>query len=267
MVDVDTSSSSKLLKLSGRAGRRALVGWDRLAWGRPPSGTFNPQSLDDLPEPARRWLTHCIEPGTPLWHGVVLEMHGRIRMGGWHPFRAVQVHSLPRGYIWAARAKFGLATLGGYDCYLDGEAERRWNLFGHVPVRTKTGHDLARSAAGRAAMEAILVPTSLVGPDVTWYPGSTPDSAIAELRIGDQLLRPEITVANDGALVSVSIPRWSRSRGKKWSEDTFGGVVGDESEFDGVRICTTMRIGNHFGTERWTRSQSYRTSITSAIFY
>ena len=267
MVETDTNSGSQLLDLAGRAGRRALVAWDRLAWGRPPAGTFDPHLVEDLPEPARRWLTHSIALGTPLWRGVLLEMHGRIRMGGWRTFRAVQIDALPRGYIWAARARIGLLPFGGYDRYLDGEAEIRWSLFGRVPVETVSGADLARAAAGRAVFDAIFVPTACVGPDVTWHEGSTPDSAIAEWRVGDLVLRPEITVASDGSLVSVVMQRWSRPKGKKWKDLPYGGFVGNENDFDGVLIPTTMRTGYYFGTERWAKGESYRATITSATFF
>ena len=267
MVGTETSSSAQLLELTGRAGRRALVDWDRLAWGRAPSGNFDPSSLDALPEPARRWLTHAIEPGTPLWHGVLLDMHGRIRLLGWRKFRAVQIHALPRGYIWAARARFAFLPLSGYDRFLDGEAEMRWSLFAHLPVVTATGEDLARAEAGRAVIDAIFVPTAFLGPDVTWHEGSTPNSAVAEWSIGDLVLRPEITVARDGSLISVKMQRWSRPKGEKWGDHSYGGFVGNEKEFNGVRIPTTMRVGYYFGTERWARAESYRATITCASFF
>ncbi len=267
MVETDTTSSSHFLELTGRTGRRALVTWDRLAWGRPPDGTFDPESLADLPEPARRWLTHVIAPGAPLWHGVQLEMNGRIRKAGWHRFRSVQLHGLPRGYLWAARLRFGLVTLRGFDSYLDGEAETRWSLFGHLPLKSASGGDLDRAAAGRAAIDAIFVPTACVGPAVTWHQGSTPDSAIAERHIGQLVLRPEITVAKDGSLVSVTMQRWSRPKGEKWGDFAYGGLVGDELEFDGIRIPTTVRLGYYFGTERWAQGESYRATITSASFF
>ena len=65
-----------------------------------------------LPEPARRWLSHAIAPGTPLWGSVELTMHGQIKLGRWRPFTARQVLTPPDGYIWAATAVVanGMAT-------------------------------------------------------------------------------------------------------------------------------------------------------------
>jgi len=61
--------------------------------------TFDPAATMGLPEPALRWLSHAIAPGTPLWRSVELTMHGRIKLGRWRPFTARQVLTLPDGYI------------------------------------------------------------------------------------------------------------------------------------------------------------------------
>jgi hypothetical protein len=194
-------------------------------------------------------------------------MNGRIRLRRWHQFRAVQLYAPSKGYLWAARARFGLITLSGYDRYLDGDAELRWSLGGHVPVMAGTGVDVVRAAAVRAAIDAVLVPTALVGPNVTWREGSSPNSAIAEWRSGELVLRPEITVANDGSLVSVATQRWSHPKGEEWSDVPYGGFVGDELVFDGIRIPTTMRVGNNFGTPKWLAGESSRVTITSVDFF
>lgn len=47
--------------------------------------TFDPAATMGLPEPARRWLSHAIAPGTPLWNRAELTMHGQIKLGRWRP--------------------------------------------------------------------------------------------------------------------------------------------------------------------------------------
>jgi hypothetical protein len=67
-----------------RAGRAE---WTRLA--EPATGRaerFDPALVAELPEPARRWLTHAIAPGVPLARSVELSMRGEIRLGGWRSF-------------------------------------------------------------------------------------------------------------------------------------------------------------------------------------
>ena len=43
--------------------------------------TFDSAATGGLPEPARRWLSHAIAPGTPLWGRAELTMHGQIKLG------------------------------------------------------------------------------------------------------------------------------------------------------------------------------------------
>lgn len=161
--------------------RRVRREWDRLCAATSPPGTFDPTMVADLPEPARRWLTHAIAPGTPLWRSVELAMCGEIRLGAWRPFTATQVLAPPDGYIWAATARvFGLPVVG-YDRLSSSTAEMRWRLLRVVPVMTARGADIVRSAAGRLAGECVLVPTTFRA--AAWTAGSRPDTAVAAWRI------------------------------------------------------------------------------------
>jgi hypothetical protein len=74
--------------------------------------TFDPAATMGLSEPAQRWLSHAIAPGTPLWGSVELTMRGQIKLGRWRSFTARQVLTPPGGYIWAATA--ALAALYGH---------------------------------------------------------------------------------------------------------------------------------------------------------
>jgi hypothetical protein len=233
---------------------------------RASEATFEPSLVADLPEPARRWLTHAIAPGTPLWRSVLLEMHGHIRIGRWLPFRAVQLQSVPNGYVWAARATFGPIPIVGYDRYADGDAEMRWGIFGRLPVVNASGPDLDRAAAGRAAIDALFVPTACFGPHVMWSEGSTTDCAVAHWRIDSHVLRAELKVAADGSLRSVTMPRWARPKGEEWGDYPFGGLVEDEVEFGGIRIPTRMQVGYFFGTGRWAKGEFFRAKITTAKY-
>src|SRR5512135_1367402 len=124
------------------------------------AGTFDPAMTTGLPEPARRWLSHAIAPGTPLWSSVELTMHGRIKLGRWRPFTARQVLSPPGGYTWAATARLAGLPVTGYDRLSCGAGEMRWRLLRLIPVLTAAGPDITRSAYGRMAGEIALIPTA-----------------------------------------------------------------------------------------------------------
>lgn len=255
------------VRVAGRAGEPCAGLWDRLTRPAPPAGRFDPEMVTALPEPTRRWLRHAIAPGTPLHSAAVLEMTGRIRLGRWLPFRAGQVQAPPDGYVWAARATLGPLAVTGYDRYADGVGEMRWRLFGRAPVVTAAGTDLDRSAAGRLALDAIFVPTACLGPAVTWHPGSDENSAVAEWSVRGLALRPEITVGPDGALLSVTMPRWANPNREPWGEYPFGGIIEEEAEIRGVRIPRRVRAGYFPRSDRWADGEFFRATITAAGFH
>ena len=75
--------------------------------GAGPLDVFEPAMVAHLPEPARRWLTHAISPGTPLYQRAELGMRGEIRLGTrWHRYVATEVITPDTGFIWAARARY-----------------------------------------------------------------------------------------------------------------------------------------------------------------
>jgi hypothetical protein len=202
--------------VAGVAARDVDEAWDRLARPAVSPPGFDPALTDSLPEPARRWLTHAIAAGTPLVKAVTVSMRGNIRLGRWIPFRAAQVNAPPAGFIWAARARFGPVWMGGYDRHSDATGEMRWRLFSRVPVMSASGPDIDRSAAGRVALDALLVPTAWLQEAVTWKTGDNDDTVVAEWHVDDHALPVTLTVGPDGALRSLTMPRWAQPRGHPW---------------------------------------------------
>ncbi|WP_051712730.1 DUF6544 family protein [Spirillospora albida] len=221
-------------------------------------GPFDPALAADLPAPARRWLTHAIAPGTPLFGGVRLEMHGRIRIGSWWPFTATQVLRPASGFVWAARARVAHLPVTGFDRYAAGEGEMRWRLLGTVPVMSGGGPDITRSAAGRLAGELMLVPGAALSPFVTWEPLDD-EHAVARVTVGAWTHRVTIGVAPSGALTSVRMPRWGNpDRGGAFREHEFGAVVHREASSGGFTIPSIVSAGWWPCTERWGEGEFIR---------
>jgi hypothetical protein len=157
-----------------RQARAVRDEWRQLAAATVEPATFDPAALTGLPEPARRWLTHAINPGTPLWQTAQLSMRGQIRLGRWRPFTGHQVITPPRGYIWAATARLAGIPVTGFDRLSSGTGQMRWRLLGLVPVMTAAGPDITRSAYGRLAGEIALIPPPVRGPKVRTRRGCRP---------------------------------------------------------------------------------------------
>jgi hypothetical protein len=190
MTDVGTAPAA------ARAVRRD---WAELARSSAPERRLATDLVAGMPEPARRWLTHAIAPGTPLWRSVVLHMRGRIRLGSWRTFTARQVVAPPDGFIWSATTRVAGLPVSGFDRYSSGTGEMRWRLLGALPVMTGSGPDTTRSAAGRLAAEGTaLLPTSFAA--ATWTSGPAVDTTVATWRIGDQDEVVQLRIGLDGRL-------------------------------------------------------------------
>ena len=255
---------------------RGLTGDVRSDWADlgAPTGAparFEVEMTAALPEPARRWLTHAIAPGTPLLTSVELVTHGQIRLGAWRGFTATQRMSAARGFVWAATARMtGLPFMGlpvtGFDRYTRYTGEMRWMLLGAVPVQTATGLDVTRSAAGRHAAEMlVLLPAAGLSPQVKWR-SLDADRAVARIKVGSGFHEVTLTVAASGALTSMTMSRWGATTKGSFAERVFGADLGAEATFDGFTVPRAVTAGWEHGTAGWPQGQFIRYTIDSANY-
>ncbi len=245
------------------AARRVRKDWTQLCAATPNPAPFDPAMVDNLPEPARRYLTHAISPGTPLWQSVQVSMRGTIKIGAWRPFTATQVVAQPGGYIWAAKARlFGIPVIG-YDRLAGGTGQMRWRLLDLVRVVTAGGPDVTRSAAGRLASEIVLVPTAFRG--AAWTAGG-PDTAVATWGAGVEEQQVELHLGPAGQLFDVLIQRWGNPDGKPFARYPFGVTVEQERTDFGVTTPAAFRAGWWRGTARQDNGEFLRAQLTGATF-
>lgn len=228
------------------------------------AGTFDPVMTTGLPEPAHRWLSHAIAPGTPLWSSVELTMHGRIKLGRWRPFTARQVLSPPGGYTWAATARLAGLPVTGYDRLSSGAGEMRWRLLRLIPVLTAAGPDITRSAYGRMAGEIALIPTAFR--HAAWTRGEQANTAVATWRFGGDTESAELRVARSGRLAEIRVNRWGNPGGAPFGRYPFGVRVEAEARFGGVTIPSVFRAGWWWATDRQQEGEFFRAEITGAVF-
>ena len=218
---------------------------------REPGAPFRPEEITHLPDPARRYLLHAIQPGTRRPHAMRLEMHGEIKLDGeWWPFEAEQVTHVAHGFVWAATAKVRGLPVKGYDRLVDGDAAMRWRLLGLIPVVREDGVDVARSAMGRLQGEAVWMPSMLLPPDVEWEADGDED-ADALLHVLGETNRLDLDLAENGAVKSVALRRWGNPDGEEHHWVPFGAVMEEEGTFGGFTIPTKFRVGWHWGSERF----------------
>jgi hypothetical protein len=242
-----------LIFMRGRLDRFMTRDWVELR-PAPVGETFDPNMVADLPEPARRYLIHAIQPGTRLAGSVYLEMEGQIGLqpgGAKLPLRAQEILAAPGGLIWKASAGSGFMRISGYDFYRKGEGGMRWFLWGVIPVMSAQGSDITRSAAGRVAMEALAwLPSILVLRNEVRWEAIDDRSARVYLRVGDEETESVIHVSPDGALERVEVMRWEVDglNGSPEYLRSVAEVLGEEGEFEGYRIPIRILLTSKVGT-------------------
>jgi hypothetical protein len=211
---------------------------------------FQPEMVSDLPEPARRFFLRTIAPGTPLAGSAELTMHGELRLDLDRdplPFVAEQTLAPPDAFEWKARTQGGLLRIRGFDRYEEGVGEMRWKLWGLIPVVRASGPDVTRSAAGRLAMEALLVPSSLLpARGVTW---EVVDDQRARFRmtVGDETVETTLEVDPEGRPVRAEAMRWSERAGPGY--EPFVVEFAGELRAEGYTLPSRVSAGWSLGGE------------------
>ncbi|MBC7526290.1 MAG: hypothetical protein H7308_01960 [Chthonomonadaceae bacterium] len=233
----------------------------------PPSeAVFNLTLIENLPEPARRYLTHAIAPGTPLALAVRLQMHGKFRLKGWRSFTAEQVIRRDGEMLWCADMSLYGLPMRGFDALLKGQGKMQWKLLNLFPLVTAEGTEVTRSAIGRVAGETVWLPSLLCAKDVKW---TSPDAshAHAEFSLFEEKTELMLTIGEAGQPEQIRYKRWGNPEGGEFRYTDFGGIVEEEQTFNGYTIPTRMRAGWHFGTERFeTEGEFFRVTLDKAIF-
>lgn len=206
---------------------------------------FDPASLAGLPEPAGRFLTHAIAPGTPLAGSVTLTMEGTIVLDPSRPpvaMTAEQVLTPPRGFVWSARTHGGLMRIRGFDRLGRGEGEMRWKLFGLIPVMRARGEDVTRSAAARLAMEAVLLPSALVPGGPYRWEAVDDDHARYIITILGETVSTTLQVDPEGRPLRAWADRWNEG-----AYERFEVRLSEEFEAGGYRLPGRVVAGWRLG--------------------
>jgi hypothetical protein len=212
-----------------------------------------------LDEPVRRYLRRAvaIAGGAPSSPAVRLGMAGRIRLATWLPFTAVE-DADGRSFAW--RARLGRGLLEVTDSFADGRGTMRGLLLGRLRVLSAEGPDVSRSAAGRAALEAIWAPAALLpGPGVDWR--AVDDHTIAvTLDVPPERPDVQLRIDDSGALRAAWAPRWRATRGGG-EYVPCGCEVHAERRFGPLTVPEDVTVGWGYGTPDW--APFFRARITS----
>lgn len=237
--------------------RQAREAWAQLAsTAGSAAGRFDPATVADLPEPARRFFLFAIEPGARLGSVVEIKMEGELSLGTkdapkYQPMHAHQLLAAPHGLVWRVRTGRGALRAEGSDGMVGDRSWTRFRLWGLVPVANLGGDaDHLRSSFGRVVAEAAFwAPASLLPQaGVAW---TALDADTARATVAHRGMRQQIDIRVDaqGQPVWVSMLRWSNANPQGvYREQPFGGEVSDFRRVQGFRVPFRVDGGNFFGT-------------------
>lgn len=226
--------------------------WNRLAALQPADpAVFSLDMVADLPDPARRFFTYAIRPGTPLLPVAEIDMGGKFSLGdrdapAYQAMQAHQILAAPQGFVWSMRTLSGLPLSGS-----DTGSWTRFRIFGVIPVARLGGDaDHRRSAFGRYVAEAVFwTPGALLpGPGVDWT-AIDDDTARVTFRHDGLEQAVDLILGPEGRPVEVRFQRWSDANPDKQHRlQPFGGYLSDFREVQGYRLPFRVEAGNMFGT-------------------
>ncbi|WP_442858518.1 DUF6920 family protein [Arthrobacter sp. 9AX] len=170
-----------------------------------------------------------------------------------------------RGFIWVARSRlFGL-PIHGFDRLASGEGEMRWRLLNLLPVMTVAGTDVTRSARGRLAAEAALLPTAFRG--ARWSKGPGRDVVTMSRTINGEDENVHMKITPQGRVDQVWMMRWGNPDGSAHGRCPFGVSIEEETRFSGVLVPSVTRAGWWWGTDRRPEGEFFHARINRIRFF
>jgi len=232
-----------------------------------PSPAYPTEEPNEPPAPAQRYFAYALHASTSP-RAVGLQMRGEIRpnpQGAWMPFTARQIIAPGCGFAWEASAGRGLLRLVGGDYYFNNEARVAFRLWNLLPVVRAAGPDIARSARGRLAMEAIFLPCSL---RYAAWEARDERTARCGQTIDGETLSFDLTVDERGVPRHVDMLRWSDQTGdKRFAPVPFGVNILAMRRFGDWELPEQISVGWHRGQERYATGEFFRARITAAEFF
>lgn len=134
-----------------------------------PAAPLDPQALDALPAPVRRYLLRAVGDVRQPVRAARFRQRGELRSGAasrrWMAFAAEQLVVPPAlGFVWDARVELvpALLHLRLRDALIDGRGSGAASLLGALPVAAGAGSkELDAGALHRYLAEAVWTPTAL----------------------------------------------------------------------------------------------------------
>jgi hypothetical protein len=211
---------------------------------------FVADSVDGLPVPARNYLRHALEPGTPLARSADIRMSGSMRVGAdeWVPFEARQRISAEHGFIWEAQiTPLRRLQVQGADWLFGEDAGIEYAVAGWWPLLARRNVEVARSAVGRLMVELIWLPSALTPQrGAKWTKGDADRAVVTPPGNSTPMT---IVVSDEGRVCEASVVRRRVEANGETSLAPFGVSVEAEQRFGDSVVPSRLVAAWGIGTD------------------
>ena len=175
--------------------------------------TISEESLSDLPQSVRQWLSASGAMDKPPIQSLILKQSGLMKtspdQSSWSETEAVQhVNTVNPSFIWTVRMDMmPLVYVRGKDLYEEGEGQMLIKLYSLVDVVNESGEKISRGALQRYLSEMVWYPGAALREYMEW---TEIDSTTARASMSWGGLTEEVTFhfAEDGLVQGVSADRF-----------------------------------------------------------
>jgi hypothetical protein len=174
---------------------------------------FDAVALAGLDEPVRRYFTHALADGVPLSRGARLQQRGHIKVGASLRFEAVWEGD-GRSFSWRASCGPGRLELlrvhdqfGAGVGFMDIRLRPPLRRLPALKLLHAENDDVARSGAGRAALEGVWVPGALLPERGVSWRAETDELIVATWELPREEPELRIVIGADGAVRSYRAQR------------------------------------------------------------
>ncbi|MGD9563060.1 MAG: DUF6544 family protein [Pyrinomonadaceae bacterium] len=175
-----------------------------------PETTASFKTLENLPEPVRRYFRFVLKEGQPMIHTARIRQEGEFYLNGkWTPFTATQSFSTnPPGFVWDACMRMNpLMNVRVRDGYLNEQGLMQAKIIGLVTVmNAKSDEKLATAALQRYLAESAWLPTALLPSENLKWTAIDDKSALATLTDGGTTVSLEFRFNETGQIVEIFTP-------------------------------------------------------------
>ncbi|MBI5563282.1 MAG: hypothetical protein HY870_00185 [Chloroflexi bacterium] len=175
------------------------------------------EMLEQLPEPAQRYMNYTGVVGQPWIDTIRIKYAGQFRRGvdqPWLPIEATQVYTTnPPAFHWNARLKmFGLWLMRGGDTYQNGHGHMFGKVAGVFTIFDARGPEIDQGTRMRYLNEMTWFPIALLSDYITWQ---AVDDQAFDVTYTDhgQSVTARFFIAPDGRLINFSAMRYREHKG------------------------------------------------------